>query len=206
MGKSSRSPFRTLHALRIKGSATVDTLAELAGLEGAEVEDHLRTFARADHARFCELQSLWHLTPSGGAAHREQLRADVDGVLPDQRFDDALQQFLVTSGRFEELCRAWHVFNGRPNDHSSAEYDAAVIENLSHLHTSAEPPIRTFAAIFDRMTGYGRRLESVLIRILDGESNMFTGVHTGSYHDVWMELHDDVILTQGAGRSSEGRS
>ena len=54
------------------------------------------------------------------------------------------------------------------------------------------------------MAAYGPRLESVLIRILDGESNMFTGVMCGSYHDVWMELHEDLILTQGLDRATEG--
>ena len=26
----------------------------------------------------------------------------------------------------------------------------------------------------------------------------------GSDHDVWMELHEDLILTQGIGRAEEG--
>jgi hypothetical protein len=108
---------------------------------------------------------------------------------------DAVRRFLAIDVQFEELCAAWHVFNGEPNDHSSAEYDAAVIENLSHLHTSAEPAIRTFGAAFEHMSGYGPRLESVLVRILDGEPNMFTGVMCGSYHDVWTELREELILT-----------
>ena len=27
---------------------------------------------------------------------------------------------------------------------------------------------------------------------------------SGSYHDVWMELHEDLILTQGIDRAEEG--
>ncbi len=123
---------------------------------------------------------------------------------PTSSSTDAYGRFLAINAQFKELCGAWQLFDGKPNDHSSAEYDAAVIENLSHLHTSAEPAIRTFGATFERMDGYGPRLESVLIRILDGESNMFTGVMCGSYHDVWMELHEDLILTQGLDRTSEG--
>jgi len=37
-----------------------------------------------------------------------------------------------------------------------------------------------------------------------GETKMFTGVMCGSYHDVWMELHEDLILTQGIDRTAEG--
>jgi hypothetical protein len=124
--------------------------------------------------------------------------------------EEALGRFLEIHAQFERLCVAWHTFNGQPNDHSSAEYDAAVIENLSHLHTSAEPVIGTFGAVFEHLNAYAPRLESVLVRILDGEPNMFTGVMCGSYRDVWMELHEDLILTvtpgTGVDRSAEGTS
>ena len=34
-------------------------------------------------------------------------------------------------------------------------------------------------------------------RVMEGETNMCTGVMCGSKHDVWMELHDDLIPTNG---------
>jgi len=33
---------------------------------------------------------------------------------------------------------------------------------------------------------------------------MLTIVTCGSDHDVWMELREDLILTQGVGRAEEG--
>jgi hypothetical protein len=48
------------------------------------------------------------------------------------------------------------------------------------------------------------RLHSTSQRVVAGEQNMFTGVMVGSYHDVWMELHEDLILTQGIDRAAEG--
>jgi hypothetical protein len=39
---------------------------------------------------------------------------------------------------------------------------------------------------------------------MGGERNLFTGVMCGSYHDVWMELHEDLILTLRIDRTSEG--
>ena len=41
--------------------------------------------------------------------------------------------------------------------------------------------------------------------MVKGETNMCMGVMCGSYQDVWMELHEDLILTQGFGRAAEGR-
>jgi hypothetical protein len=204
MGHLSSPPFCTLHSLRIKGFATVDTLADMTRSEPADIQQHLDELVAAEQVQFREARALWQLTPSGRTAHADALRADVAGVLPNADLDAAYARFLGINGQFKELCGAWQLFNGQPNDHSSAEYDAAVIENLSHLHASVEPAIRTFGATFDRMSAYGPRLESVLVRILEGESNMFTGVMCGSYHDVWMELHEDLILTQGLSRSDEG--
>jgi len=33
---------------------------------------------------------------------------------------------------------------------------------------------------------------------------MLTGVMSGSYHDVRMDLHEDPILTQGVDRAADG--
>ena len=33
---------------------------------------------------------------------------------------------------------------------------------------------------------------------------MFTGVMCGSYHDVWMELHKDLVQLLGVDRHAEG--
>ena len=55
-----------------------------------------------------------------------------------------------------------------------------------------------------RLAPYGPRLARTCQRVVEGETNMFTGVMCGSYHDVWMELHEDLILTQGIDRSAEG--
>jgi hypothetical protein len=55
-----------------------------------------------------------------------------------------------------------------------------------------------------RLEPYAPRLDHVVHRVDAGETNLFTGVMCGSYHDVWMELHEDLILTQGIDRASEG--
>jgi hypothetical protein len=33
---------------------------------------------------------------------------------------------------------------------------------------------------------------------------MFTGVMCGSFHDIWMELHEDLIQLLGVDRHAEG--
>ena len=206
MGHRSTKNFRTLHALRIRGFATIDTLAEMTGSPSSDVEAHLAHWSADEIVQFREGRALWQLTPSGRARHLDLLREDVAPVVPNADLTVAYQQFLALNEQFKELCTAWQVFrfNGERNDHSDPGYDAAVLENLAHLHAATEPAVAVIGTVFDRMAPYGPRLESVLIRIQDGESNMFTGVMCGSYHDVWMELHEDLMLTQGIERAREG--
>ncbi len=206
MGHRSSEPFCTLHTLRIRGFATVGTLADMTASPSIVVEEHLAHWSADDHVQFREGPALWQLTASGRARHLELLRDDVAPVVPNPELTVAYEQFLAFNEHFKELCGAWQLFkfNGERNDHSDPGYDAAVLENLAHLHAATEPTIATIGSVFERMAPYGPRLESVLIRIQDGESNMFTGVMCGSYHDVWMELHEDLMLTQGIDRAREG--
>ena len=55
-----------------------------------------------------------------------------------------------------------------------------------------------------RLGRYGPRLAVTAERVAGGDHHLFTGVMCGSYHDVWMELHEDLILTLGIDRAAEG--
>ena len=105
-------------------------------------------------------------------------------------------RFLALHTQFEELCDAWATVRhtGAVNDHTNVEYDAAVLENLAHLHNAAEPAFAAFGRADDRLVPYGPRLEAALQSIQDGETDMFTGVERGTYQDVWMQLHDEITV------------
>jgi hypothetical protein len=102
------------------------------------------------------------------------------------------------------LCGDWQLRNSEVNDHADADYDAAVIARLVDLDGRAQPILMSMTSVLDRLALYGPRLASSIARLQSGEFNMFTGVMCGSYHDAWMELHEDLILTQGIDRSAEG--
>ena len=41
-------------------------------------------------------------------------------------------------------------------------------------------------------------------RVAGGDTKQFTGVMCESFHDVWMELHEDLIVLQRIDRTHEG--
>jgi hypothetical protein len=204
MPHQSDPRFRVLHALRVKGFAKVDVLADLTALPAADVEQHLTSLQHDELALFREARALWQLSPGGRAVHAEMLAEDV----ADQQLVEDLQKpyatFLATNEQFKELCGEWQLRDGSPNDHSDPAYDAAVVAKLADIDAAARPVCSTFAEIMDRFSPYGPRLGDALAKVQAGDHHLFTGVMCNSYHDVWMELHEDLILTLGIDRAKEG--
>ncbi|MEL6891505.1 MAG: MarR family transcriptional regulator [Actinomycetota bacterium] len=173
-------------------------------LEESSVGGHLDERLSIGHTLFRENRGLWQLTPDGRAAHADELAADLDGLDIADAFADAYDTFLSMNAEFKHLCGDWQLKGGEPNDHSDPGYDGDVIDRLSDLHERAHPIVDAFGSAVDRFGPYSGRLAAVLERVRAGESNLFTGVMCGSYHDVWMELHEDLILSQGIDRTAEG--
>lgn len=204
---SPSSPrFRALHALRIKGFAKADVVAEVAGLAQPEAESVLSRLAAEQFAAFREARSLWQLTPSGKDHHRQELSVDAS---PEVRaaIEAVYPAFLELNVAFKSLCGDWQLVDGDPsriNDHLDAAYDAKIIQRLLSFDKAGRTVVAAIGNAHDRMSPYASRLGGSLDRLKAGETKMFTGVMCNSYHDVWMELHEDLILTLGIDRTAEG--
>ena len=196
--------FRTFHALRIKGFAKADTIAEVADLPLAVVDEHLLALQQREWAMFREARQLWQLTPVGREEHRISLVEDVGNLHVSDDLCGAYRDFLAINERFKALCGDWQLCGGEPNDHTDAEYDAEVVQRWVQLNDDALPVVERMGDVLARLAPYGPRLAQTCQRVVKGETNMLTGVMCGSYHDVWMELHEDLILTQRIDRAAEG--
>ncbi len=203
MGHESRPEFRTFHALRIKGFATVDAMAEMTALEADEVEGHVLELEDGGHARYREQKSVWQLTLEGRIAHGTHLEHDLRNA-PLASLAELYETFFARNGEFKGICTEWQVREGVPNDHTDEAYDRQVIEKLEALHASTDPVVVEMGELLHRLGPYGPRLSGAFAQVLAGNTRQFTGVMCGSYHDVWMELHEDLILTQRIDRAAEG--
>ena len=200
----SAPAFRTLHALRIKGFAKVEVIAEIADIPVVDAHEHLVALQLSELTVFREPRALWQLTPAGREAHARMLSEDVAGAADLRQLQAPYRSFLRLNDELKTLCGRWQLRAGELNDHGDARYDGLVIGDLVHLHGRAVPVVEDMAHAVSRLGAYGRRLGEACQRFAGGETNMFTGVMCGSYHDVWMELHEDLILSQGIERAAEG--
>ncbi len=132
------------------------------------------------------------------------LAEDVSGVDLDEALRSPYASFLTLNEQFKSLCGAWQLKDGDLNDHSDSGYDKGVLQQLVGLNEKVVPVVTSMGAAIGRMAPYAPRLAATCHRVANGETNLFTGVMCGSYHDVWMELHEDLILTQGIDRGREG--
>jgi hypothetical protein len=202
MAHDSQPRFRVLHALRIKGFATPDVLGDIAAVEVADVDGHLVELQRQDLAVYREQRGLWQLTPKGREVHAAELAADATAVRPV--LEAHYPAFLSLNESFKELCGDWQLRDGGPNDHTDEVYDKAVIERLLDVDARTQSVVTAIGSEVSRLAPYGPRLTATAHKVADGDHHLFTGVMCGSYHDVWMELHEDFILTLGIDRAREG--
>ena len=190
-----------LHALRIKGFSTLEVVAELTGVDPSDAAQQLDRLRDEELVRFIEARSLWQLTPRGRDHHQGLLPGIDEGALA--RLRNPYGPFLDINRRFKQLCAEWQVRDGVPNDHLDEVYDADVIDRLVALHEDAHHVIDAFTGAVARFGLYSPRLARACERTAAGDVKMFTGAMCGSYHDVWMELHEDLMLVLGIDRTQE---
>ncbi len=194
--------FLVLHALRIKGFSAASTVAELSTISLDRTTAMLTELAESGHTKFFEARELWQLTPEGKERHGAELvdAAQTHGTGLRAHYDS----FLGLNTRLKELCTAWQTRGDEPNDHTDAAYDAERLDELDRFNTECAPILDGFAEAVPRFAAYRHRLTGAAARAVNGETKMFTGVMCGSFHDIWMELHEDLIQLLSIDRGAEG--
>jgi hypothetical protein len=195
-------PFRIIHALKIKGFASAATVAEMSGVDEETAETELSRLLSLELVKFHEARGFWQVTPAGKEHHAGLLPGATDEQLAAVRA--AYERFLELNVAFKELCISWQVRDGVPNDHTDEAYDAGRVAALGGHHSEADPVLAAFAGAIDRLGLYRVRLDEALQRVQAGERDAFTGVMKRSYHDVWMELHEDLLSILAIDRAAEG--
>jgi len=199
---STPERFLVVHVLKIKGLASAKDLAavtgrdDLAGVLDELVREELvklRTGRVGGYA----------LTGAGRVAHSDLLAA---AVTDDERASaaKAYAAFLPVNGRFKQVCTRWQMRDGgtQPNDHSDPHYDAVVVAELGGVHNEVVAALVPEADAAPRFARYPTRFDAALQRVRAGDTAAFARPMSDSYHDVWMELHQDLLLTLGRERDA----
>lgn len=197
-------PLLVLHALRVAGLSTPDRIASAVQTDVGTVTQALTALAAESLVKQTNGRVPgWVLTPSGRTRHADQIRVtDPDHRRYLERTDD---EFCEVNEDFKKVCTEWQMrtVDGEsvPNSHDDPTYDGQVLDSLAELHTRICALTGGLSEVLGRFSSYQPRFSEALARCRDGDISAVTRPMSGSYHDIWMELHEDLIVSLGRARS-----
>jgi len=197
---------RVLCGLRAKGMADVGALAQAAGLSPGQVADVLGELGERNWARYRDASRVrgWMLLGEGRAEAERLAAAEIEDSGLRSVVRELYESFRVLDPKLKTACTDFQVKAGQTlNDHTDPHYDAEVIARLSDINRQVQPILARLAEAVDRFGHYGPRLEHALGQVLGGDLNWFTKPSLDSYHEVWFELHEDLLVTLGIDRAAE---
>ena len=190
------SELAVLQAVRLKGRVSRDDLAATLGGDFVDVVDRL-----VGSGLLLDGPTM-RLSPEG--------RGRLEGLLADERshFDTAAVltaygEFRSVNAEFKALVTDWQLKDGQPNTHEDTRYDAAVLAHLDDVHRRVTPIIAAAAAQLPRLDRYSVKLQTALDNIHAGETMWLARPLIDSYHTVWFELHEELILAAGRTRETD---
>jgi hypothetical protein len=143
------------------------------------------------------------LTSAGREAHARWARL-APGSDRESAARRAYDQFLGLNAEFLQVSTDWQVRPGNvPNDHRDTDYDRGVLARLGAIDERIGPIVRRLGNEVARFVDYRARLSRALRRARDGEHDWFLSPKCDSYHTVWMQLHEDLLLALGFERADE---
>ena len=197
-----------LYRLRLSGFADVDRLAAAMGGSSEATAKELDGLAARGWARFRDgravgVASGWSLTPAGRVEADRRLAAELDRAGCRPAVEAAYRRFLMLNRRLLEAVTDWQVRDGVVNDHTNADHDQRILDQLGRISEKISPVLSDLAACYDRYDRYRVRLDAALEQAQAGDTAYVDGALIDSYHSVWFELHEDLLATLGLDRSHE---
>lgn len=194
--------LKVLQAIRLKGRISPADIAATVDEDPAAVAEAVKA---ATDAGFLIEGKTVRLSPEGRRRLAELLAAERENV--DQpAIDAAYDKFRSVNADFKELVSDWQLRNGEPNTHDDDEYDAAVLARLDEVHARVTPIVASIAAQMPRLASYSDKLAAALAKVQSGETTWLTRPIVDSYHTVWFELHEELIVAAGLTRESEAQA
>lgn len=196
------SELTVLQAVRLKGRVTP---TDLAATLGEDLADVATTVARLTRSGLLAEGTILKISPSGRARLSELLAAERD-CADSTALAAAYSDFREVNTELKALVTDWQVKNGQPNHHEDADYDAAVLARLDRLHQRVVPIIAAAAVHLPRLSRYSAKLQAALDNINAGDTSWLSRPIIDSYHTVWFELHEELILAAGLTREAEAKA
>jgi hypothetical protein len=196
------SELKVLQAVRLKGRVTPADVAATVDEDPGRVA---ATIAELTAAGLLIEAEMLRVTPAGHERLNTLLAEERSGVYT-AAITAAYHDFRVVNTYFKALVSDWQLKDGAPNTHGDPDYDAAVLHRLDEIHQRVVPIIAAAARQVPRLSAYRDKLAAALEKVKAGDTIWLTRVIADSYHTVWFELHEELILAAGLTREAETKA
>jgi hypothetical protein len=196
------SELKVLQAIRLKGRVNP---ADVAATLYEDPRRVAATIAELTAAGLLIEAKIVRISPDGHERLNTLLAEERSGI-DTAAITAAYHDFRVVNTEFKALVSDWQLKDGEPNTHGDADYDAAVLHRLDGIHHRVVPIIAAAALQVARLSAYRDKLAAALEKVKAGETSWLTRPIADSYHTVWFELHEELILAAGLTRDAEAKA
>jgi hypothetical protein len=118
---------------------------------------------------------------------------------------EVYESFLPINDEVKQIVTDWQMrtVEGQlvVNDHQDPAHDEAVIARLHETDAKVSTALESLCSVLPRFGCYSRRLARALAEIRAGDHTMIAAPIKDSYHTVWFELHEELIVLSGRERT-----
>lgn len=175
-------------ALRVQGIASVERAAVALCVTPGEAKERLEALVTKDLAKERTGRLAGYALTPAGVERLDELLAE-EGLRTSEGLRDCYDRFTTVDPQVKRIC-----------SRSQIEGPAAALDDLLALHDRSKVCLRKIVGCAPRYGAYESRLESCVQRLLEGDDSAFTKPLAESFHQVWWELHQDLLLTLGLER------
>ena len=189
MTQLTEDTFAVLNAVHLRKIATPDVVREISGLPAEEIGrliDHAVAAGQIE-----DVGGMYMLSNAGTSAlltgyrdRYESLRTDADVLAWYERFERINKQFL-------EAISAWQTDGGA--DPSRLDKLLRLVERLVKAFDLITPTLPRYAR-------YRNRFQAAMDRVDHGETEFVSSPTADSIHNIWFELHEDILTVIGRPR------
>ena len=216
----ARPALPMLMAVRIKGRATSEAIATAAGITAREARGALTDARAAGLVRAAPggvpsrgeddpsvPETVFSLTPDGHAELRALLAHE---PLDHAALGRAYEAFLGVDARVKAAVTDWQLAStkgrrfalGATTLAATPRGTQAPTATLCDVGADAAVVADRLAVLVSRYAPYARRLATALEALRAGDGRYAASPRVDSLHQVWFELHQDLLLTLGRERGA----
>jgi hypothetical protein len=189
-----------LQVLSVKGRATPEALGAAVDADATAALAQLVATGLVEDTRF------GYRVTELGADRVDELYAR-ERELAGPVIDDVYEAFAPINDEVKQIVTDWQM---RPvggqlvlNDHGDRRHDQMVVARLRRTDATVSAALAPLTIALPRFEVYPRRLQRAVRLVGDGDHSMVAAPVKDSYHTVWFELHEELIILSGRNRADE---